>query len=115
MTEFAFQELLPIDHHDDTPYRKLTADHVATFTARGKTFLEVDAEALTLLTRTAMRDIAHLLRPGHLARLRAEPPPARHVRDESLLVDLLHEPNELAHSAPLSWNQKYPRGASVSR
>ena len=51
----------------------------------------------------------------HLARLRPEPAPARHVRDEALLVDLLHEPNELAHSAPLSWNQKYPRGASVSR
>ena len=54
-------------------------------------------------------------RPRHLARLRAEPAPARHVRDEALLVDLLNEPNELAHSAPLSWNQKYPRGARVSR
>src|SRR4051812_28334662 len=68
---FEYQELLPIGHHDDTPFRKLTGDHVATFEARGKTFLEVAPEALTLLTRTAMRDIAHLLRPGHLAQLRA--------------------------------------------
>src|SRR5512134_1725027 len=70
MPEFAFQELLPIGHHDDTPFKKLTSDHVSTFTARGKTFLDVEPEALTLLTRTAMRDIAHLLRPGHLAQLR---------------------------------------------
>ena len=67
---FEYQELLPIGHHDDTPFRKLTGDHVATFEARGKTFLEVQPEALTLLTRTAMRDIAHLLRPGHLAQLK---------------------------------------------
>src|SRR5258705_12506679 len=71
MPEFAFQELLPIGHHDDTPYKQLTADHVSTFTAHAKTFLEVAPEALTLLTRTAMRDIAHLLRPGHLTQLRA--------------------------------------------
>jgi fumarate hydratase, class I len=70
MPEFAFQELLPIGHHDDTPYKQLTTDHVSTFTARGKTFLDVQPEALTLLTGTAMRDIAHLLRPGHLAQLK---------------------------------------------
>ncbi|HEY5945889.1 MAG TPA: fumarate hydratase [Kofleriaceae bacterium] len=70
MPEFAFQELLPVGHHDDTPFKQVSADHVSTFTARGKTFLEVAPEALTLLTRTAMRDIAHLLRPGHLAQLK---------------------------------------------
>jgi fumarate hydratase class I len=67
---FEYQELLPVGHHDDVPFRQLTADHVTTFDARGKTFLEVAPEALTLLSRTAMRDIAHLLRPGHLAQLR---------------------------------------------
>jgi fumarate hydratase class I len=70
MSEFQFQELLPIAK-DDTPYRRLTSDHVSTFEAAGKTFLRVDPEALTLVTREAMRDIAHLLRPGHLAQLRA--------------------------------------------
>jgi len=70
MAAFEYQELLPIGHHDDTPFRKLTGDHVAIFEARGKSFLEVAPEALTLLTRTAMRDIAHLLRPGHLAQLK---------------------------------------------
>jgi len=71
MPTFAFQEILELGDHHDTPYRKLTGDHVSTFTARGQTFLEVAPEALTLLTKTAMRDIAHLLRPGHLAQLRA--------------------------------------------
>ena len=70
MSSFAFQEILAAGHHHSTPYRKLTGDFVGTFDARGKTFLEVAPQALTLLTRTAMRDIAHLLRPGHLAQLR---------------------------------------------
>jgi fumarate hydratase class I len=71
MPSFAYQELLPAGHHEDTPYRKLTSDLVTSFTAGPRTFLEVRPEALTLLTQTAMRDIAHLLRPGHLAQLRA--------------------------------------------
>ncbi|HXI57940.1 MAG TPA: fumarate hydratase [Polyangia bacterium] len=70
MPDFQFQDMLPLGH-DDTPYRQLTADHVSTFQAGGQTFLRVEPEALTLLTRQAMRDIAHLLRPGHLAQLRA--------------------------------------------
>src|SRR5215831_12218489 len=69
MPDFQFQDILPLAA-DDTPYRLLTRDHVSTFEAAGKTFLRVEPEALTLLTRHAMRDIAHLLRPGHLAQLR---------------------------------------------
>jgi fumarate hydratase class I len=71
MPTFAFQDILEPGHHDATPYRKLTGDLVQPLTAGGRRFLEVAPEALTLLTRTAMRDIAHLLRPGHLAQLRA--------------------------------------------
>src|SRR5690349_24580731 len=71
MPTFEYQELLPYGHHDDTPFRKVTGDHVASWNAHGKSFLEVQPEALTLLAKTAMRDIAHLLRPGHLAQLRA--------------------------------------------
>ncbi|MCE9672547.1 fumarate hydratase [Myxococcus stipitatus] len=68
MTDFQFQEMLPLGK-DETPYRLLTKDHVSTFEAAGRTFLQVAPEALTLLTREAMRDIAHLLRPGHLGQL----------------------------------------------
>jgi fumarate hydratase class I len=70
MVEFVYQEMLPVGA-DDTSYRLLSADYVSTFEAGGRRFLQVDPEALTLLTKTAMFEIAHLLRPGHLAQLRA--------------------------------------------
>ncbi len=68
MSDFPFSPLLPAHHHD-TPYRLLTKDGVSTFEAQGKTFVKVEASALTLLAQEAMRDIAHLLRPGHLQQL----------------------------------------------
>ena len=82
MPTFEYQELLPYGHHDDTPFRKLTSDHVASWNAHGKSFLEVQPEALTLLAKTAMRDIAHLLRSAHLPRVHAKSavPPLPHAR-----------------------------------
>nr|HEX4312307.1 fumarate hydratase [Kofleriaceae bacterium] len=71
MPEFQFQDILELGHHHDTPYRKLAGDFVSTWDARGRSFLEIDPAALTVLARDAMRDIAHLLRPGHLGQLRA--------------------------------------------
>ena len=65
----AYETILPLGE-DETPYRLLSNDHVSTFEAAGQTFLRVEPEALTLLAKEAMRDIAHLLRPGHLAQLR---------------------------------------------
>src|SRR5262245_42899651 len=94
MPTFAYQELLEADHHDDTPYRRLTGDFVSTFDARGTSFLEVAPEALTLLTRTAMRDIAHLLRPGHLAQLRAIlDDPEASANDRFVALELLKNAN----------------------
>jgi fumarate hydratase, class I len=94
MPTFAYQELLPIGHHDHTPLRKLTGDFVSTFEARGKTFLEVAPEALTLLCKTAMRDIAHLLRPGHLAQLRAIlDDPEASANDRFVALELLKNAN----------------------
>lgn len=54
---------------DDTPYRKLTSDHVSTVEVDEQTILKVEDKGLELLTREAMSDIAHLLRPGHLQQL----------------------------------------------
>jgi len=68
VSAFTYQDMLPLGE-DTTPYRLLTSDFVSTFEAGGKTFLKVEPEALTLLTREAMRDIAHLLRSGHLEQL----------------------------------------------
>jgi fumarate hydratase, class I len=70
MAEFSFTELLPLAH-DDTPYRKISDGGVSRHQAFGRNFLEVDPQALTVLTTTAMRDIAHLLRPAHLRQLRS--------------------------------------------
>jgi fumarate hydratase, class I len=67
--EFEFTELLPLGP-DDTPYRLLTTDHVATVDTPVGRMLRVDPAALTLITQEAMRDIAHFLRPGHLQQLR---------------------------------------------
>jgi fumarate hydratase class I len=90
MREFNFQEILPLGHHDDTPWRRVTSDHVSTFEAAGTTFLKVDPEALTLLAREAMRDIAHLLRPRHLAQLRKIlDDPEASSNDRFVALDLL--------------------------
>jgi fumarate hydratase class I len=70
VTDFAFQDLLPVSHDDDAPYKRLTTEGVTSFEAAGRRFLQVEPEVLTLLTRQAMFDIAHLLRPGHLQQLR---------------------------------------------
>ncbi|MCB9870646.1 MAG: fumarate hydratase [Planctomycetes bacterium] len=56
---------------DQTPFRRLTTDHVETLDLGGRRVLRVDPQALTLLAKTAMADIAHLFRPGHLSQLRA--------------------------------------------
>ena len=69
MAEFAFTEILPLGP-DTTPYRLVSTEGVATVETPLGTFLKVTPEAITLLTQTAMRDIAHLLRPGHLQQLR---------------------------------------------
>jgi fumarate hydratase class I len=93
MSDFGFTELLPLGK-DETPYRKLTSDHVSTFEAGGKTFVKVEPEALTLLTREAMRDIAHLLRPGHLAQLaRILEDPEASPNDRFVATDLLKNAN----------------------
>ena len=69
MATLDYQELLSFGH-EDIAYRKVSEDFVSTFSAAGHTFLHVEPTALTVLAREAMRDIAHLLRPAHLAQLR---------------------------------------------
>jgi fumarate hydratase class I len=54
---------------DTTSYRKLTSDGVRLEKAMGREFLVVEREAIRLLAETAMIDINHLLRPGHLKQL----------------------------------------------
>ncbi len=68
MADFHFQELFELGH-DETPYRKLTDQHVSTLKVDGREILKIDPEALTVLAAQAIRDVSHLFRPGHLAQL----------------------------------------------
>lgn len=68
MAEFHYQEIFERGV-DATPYRKLTSDDVSTATFEGKEVLRVQPDALTLLAREAMDDVAHLLRTSHLKQL----------------------------------------------
>ena len=93
MTEFAHTELLPLGD-DDTPYRLLTTEGISTIDLGGRTFLEVDPAVLSALTTEAMHDIAHLLRPGHLAQLRAIlDDPEASANDRFVALELLRNAN----------------------
>lgn len=93
VTPFQYQDMLPLGA-DETPYRLLTKEHVSTFEAAGQTFLKVEPAALTLLAQHAMRDIAHLLRPGHLAQLRKIlDDPEASPNDKFVALDLLKNAN----------------------
>ena len=94
MADFAYSDLLPVGE-DDTTYRKLTSDGVRTVEGPGgRTFLEVAPEALTLLSETAMHDIAHYLRAGHLRQLRSIlDDPEASDNDKFVALDLLKNAN----------------------
>ncbi len=70
MPEFSYTDLLPLGE-DSTQYRQLSSGGIARDVAFGKEFLQVEPGVLSVLTETAMHDIAHLLRPGHLRQLRS--------------------------------------------
>lgn len=63
---FAYQDPYPLGQ-DTTRYRKLDGSEAYVSVERfaHKDVLRVDPEALTVLTREAMRDVSFLLRPSH--------------------------------------------------
>ena len=89
MAEFAFTEILPLGP-DNTKYRLVSTEGIETVETPLGTFLKVSPEAITLLTETAMRDIAHLLRSGHLQQLRnILDDPEASANDRFVALDLL--------------------------
>jgi fumarate hydratase class I len=93
MSEFAFTELLSLGP-DTTEYRLLTTDGVSTIDTAAGSFVHVQPEALTLITETAMRDIAHNLRPAHLQQLRdILDDPEASENDRFVALDLLKNAN----------------------
>ena len=89
MPEFVFSEIFPLGP-DTTEYRLLTKDGVSEVETALGTFLKVTPEAITLLTQTAMRDIAHLLRTDHLQQLsNILSDPEASANDRFVALDLL--------------------------
>ncbi|MGH3757969.1 fumarate hydratase [Actinophytocola sp.] len=89
-TAFEYTDALPIGSDDHTEYRLVTPDGATLVEAAGRAFLQVEPEALTLLAKEAIRDIQHLLRPTHLAQLRAiVDDPEASGNDRFVAMDLL--------------------------
>jgi fumarate hydratase class I len=89
MPEFVFSEIFPLGP-DTTEYRLLSKDGVSEVETPLGTFLKVTPEAITLLTQTAMRDIAHLLRTDHLQQLsNILSDPEASANDRFVALDLL--------------------------
>ncbi len=93
MNGYTHHELLPLGE-DPTPYRLLTTDCVSTSQFEGRQILKVASEGLTLLADQAIRDSAHLLRPGHLAQLRRIlDDPESSDNDRFVALDMLKNAN----------------------
>lgn len=89
----SFAEMFPLSG-DDTPYTRLTSDHVGVTSVAGRDLVTVAPEALTLLSREAFRQISHLLRPAHLKQLRSIlDDPEASDNDRFVALDLLMNAN----------------------
>ncbi len=86
---FQYSEMFPLGP-DTTPWRKLTTDHVKVESFQGEDMVVVEPEALRLLSETAMGEINHYLRPGHLAQLaKILKDPEATENDKFVALDLL--------------------------
>jgi fumarate hydratase class I len=91
--EFRYSDLLPTGP-DETPYRLVSTEGVSTVEVGDRTFLRVEPSALQRLTAEAMHDIAHYLRPAHLAQLRRIiDDPESSGNDRFVALDLLKNVN----------------------
>ena len=79
---------------DDTTYHKIAVESVRIERVMGEDVLVVPREALRALSEAAFTDINHLLRPAHLASLRAivEDPEASH-NDKFVAFEFLKNAN----------------------
>ena len=79
---------------DTTPYRKISSDGLRVEKVMGEEVLVVPHEALRALAEAAFTDIAHLLRPAHLASLKSivEDPEASN-NDKFVAYDFLKNAN----------------------
>jgi fumarate hydratase class I len=90
---FLYAPMFPLGP-SETAWRKLDIAGVSVSSCDGQTVLRVAPEALTELAHAAFRDVSHLLRPGHLAQLRAIlDDPEASENDRFVALDLLRNAN----------------------
>ena len=90
---FHFSTMFPLGD-DPTPFRKLDIDGVSTIEVEGKRVLKVAPGVLSELAFQAFHDVSHLLRPAHLASLRAIlDDPEASANDRFVAIDLLKNAN----------------------
>ena len=93
MVDFQYTDMLPLGA-DETPYRLITRDGLESISLGDRTFLTIEPEVLRLLAFEAIRDISHLLRPGHLAQLaKILDDPEASPNDRFVALDLLKNAN----------------------
>ena len=94
METFKYQPIFELGP-DQTSYRRLPLDEgVTTVSIDGREFLKVAPSVLRELSRQAFDDIAHLLRPSHLAQLRKViDDPEASPNDRFVALELLRNAN----------------------
>jgi fumarate hydratase class I len=91
--QFSYSDLLPIGE-DKTKYRNIGKAGVSVVKLGDHEFLQVQPEALTLLTETAIHDISHYLRAEHLQQLAdILKDPEASPNDRFVALDLLKNAN----------------------
>jgi fumarate hydratase class I len=86
---FAYAPMFPLGERD-TPWQRLDIAGVSTSVCDGQTVLRIAPQALTTLAFEAFHAVSHLLRPGHLAQLRAIlDDPEASPNDRFVALDLL--------------------------
>ncbi|HEY2694853.1 MAG TPA: fumarate hydratase [Pseudonocardiaceae bacterium] len=87
---FQHTEVLPLGKDTTTEYRLVSSEGVRLIRAADREFLEIEPAVLTMLAKEAIKDIQHLLRPSHLAQLRAIiDDPEASANDRFVATDLL--------------------------
>jgi fumarate hydratase class I len=90
---FLYSPMFPLGP-DRTPWKKLDIQGVRTTSCDGVSILRVAPDALSELAVRAFHDVSHLLRPGHLAQLRAIlDDPEASGNDRFVALDLLKNAN----------------------
>ena len=90
---FLYSPMFPLGP-DQTPWKKLAIEGIRTVTCDGQTVLRIAPEALSELAVQAFHEVSHLLRPAHLASLRAIlDDPEASGNDRFVALDLLKNAN----------------------